>query len=403
MLFVTIFHYCMWYRIRIYAVLYISKLVPVYIMGSTELITYLNYIANWELESDGNIDSVISELTAFLKLDHFESDSVVDDEFETLSDLACDVRDHTIAADATQIAADAAAVASIYSFGLGMAAFAILEASAAAERAMISNKSKELNVKLGTVDVDISSKINSDVKAYVEKYKANNNLINAQAPKGMVTRTCRVYLMQFMAQVQKRHGSITASVFRQYAASARLVFDSKEIEAVYDAFDELNMSARNDSDVKKFMDALAGLQLPEYAKEGKALVQGLSLAIMYHRLAIANKTIEECARAAGIPLEEVESSAFGMMDAVGKFATAVAVAMSVVDVILNILDIVDVVEQCRKMCDELNGKIKESYKAFFNGIRQACTKYKEACGPDIGLGGIMQGNTNIRAFSDDLV
>jgi hypothetical protein len=37
--------------------------------------------------------------------------------------------------------------------------------------------------------------------------------------------------------------------------------------------------------------------------------------------------------------------------------------MSVVDIVLNIIDIVEVVDQCKKMCEKLNGPIKGSYKS----------------------------------------
>lgn len=128
-------------------------------MASTDLITYLNYMSTWETESDANIDTLISEHNLFVNLGDFNSDSAIDKEFTTLDNLACDVRDRTIAADATQISADAAAIASIWSFGLGMAAFAALEAAHIIEQKYISSKSKELNEKLTTVDTDISSQI----------------------------------------------------------------------------------------------------------------------------------------------------------------------------------------------------------------------------------------------------
>lgn len=349
-------------------------------MASTDLITYLNYISTWEAESDANIDTLISELNLFVKLDDFASDSIVDKEFNELNDLACAVRDNTIAADATQMAADAAAVASIWSLGLGMAAFVALEITEQVERAIISSKSKDLNQKLTTVDTDISSQINDDVKNYVSKYKENNNLIASKAPAGLDTRTCRSNLLQFMAEVQRKSKTLDAATFRKYAESARIVYRSDEISKVYDALDNLNFSAKTDADVKEFMNVLVGLKLPEQATFGLTLVRGISIAIMSNKLGIANKVIEINAKAAGIPLEEVDASAFGMMDAVGKFATGVAVIMSVVDVVLNIIDIVDVVKQCEKMCDELNTTIKESYKSYFNGIKTSAQQYKAAIG-----------------------
>jgi hypothetical protein len=352
-------------------------------MASTDLITYLNYMSTWDTESDANIDQIISEQTLFINLNTFDSDTAVDSEFTSLVDLACEVRDLTIAADAIQMAADAAAVASLWSFGLGMAAFVALEASAQIDRAVISSKSKTLNEKLTTADADISAKISPNVAAYVSKYKENNNLIIAKAPKGLDTMTCRANLMQFMAEMQRKSGKLDAATFRQYAESARIVYNSDEINKVYDALDELNFSAKTDADVQKFMNVLAGLKFPPLAKLGLSLVTGVSMGILANRMKIANNTIRTQAEEAGIPVEEVNTSAFEAMDAVGKFAAGVVVVMSVVDVVLNILDIVDVVQQCNKMCDQLSGTIKSSYKSYFNGIKTAAQQYRAAIGaPD---------------------
>ena len=357
-------------------------------MGSTDLITYLNYISTWETESDANIDALIAEQSLFVNLGDFDSDSAVNSEFSTIYDLACEVRNLTVAADATQIAADAAAVAAIWSFGLGMAAFAALEATEVIEQKVISSKSTQLNKKLTTADTDISVLINPRVSDYVAKYKQNNNLIASKAPAGLDTRTCRGLLLQFLAQVQ-RNTTLDAASFRTYAESARLLYNSPEIEKVYNALDTLNLSQKTDADVKKFMDVLVGLPYP---KTQLAIVRGFCIAIMFYKLKIANATIKAQAEAAGLPVEEVEASAFATLDAVGKFITVVAVVMSVVDVVFEILDIIDVVEQCDKMCEQLNGPIKDSYTSYFNGIKTAAQQYKAAIDPGPGPGSTSAGN-----------
>ncbi|WP_203258744.1 hypothetical protein [Hyunsoonleella ulvae] len=350
-------------------------------MASTDLITYLNYMSTWDTESDGNIDDIIKEQTLFINVGDFDAESAVNSEFSELESLAMEVRDRTIAADATKIAADAAAVASIWSFGLGMAAFAALEATAIIEEKVISDKSKELNNKLQTADTDISNKIGPSVANYVAQYKKNNNLIASKAPAGLDTKTCRANLMQFMAEVQRKAGKLDAATFRTYAESARIVYNSSEINQVYDALDELNLSAKSDADVEKFMNSLVGWTPPAAAKVGTELVRGISILILKNRLNIATKTIETAARDAGIPAEEVGVSAFEAMDAVGKFAAAVVVVMSVVDVVFNILDIVNVVDQCKQMCNDLENNIKPKYKEYFNGIKSASEAYKAAINP----------------------
>lgn len=344
-------------------------------MASTDLISYLLYMSTWDGESDNNIDPLISEHNQFVNIGDFDSDTVVNGEFETLTGLAMEVRNLTIAADATQIAADAAAIASIWSFGLGMAAFAALEAAEYIEQKVISSKSTALNNKLTTADTDISVAIGDQVKNYVAIYKANNNMIASKAPTGLDTRTCRSLLLQFMAQVERKT-TLTADNFRKYAESARLVYNSSEIQQVYDALDTLNLSNRTDADVKQFMEALAGFTFP--GKEAISLVRNFCIAIMFYKLKIATDTIREQAEAAEIPLEEVNATVFETLDAAGKFVAVLTIIMSVVDVIFDILDIVDVVEQCDKMCDELNGTIKQSYLDYFNGIKIASAAYKAA-------------------------
>ena len=85
------------------------------------------------------------------------------------------------------------------------------------------------------------------------------------------------------------------------------------------------------------------------------------------------------------------------MDAVGKFATSVAIVMSVVDVVLDIIDIVDIVEQSKKMCDELNTTIRANYKSYFNGIKDASKQYNAAIhGPVVTIESVTFPNVFLR-------
>lgn len=343
---------------------------------STTLITYLDYMSTWDTESDENINKLIDEHNLFLTLGDFKSDSAIDSEFATLVGMATTVRDETIAADAVQIAADAAAVAAIWSFGLSMAAFASLEVSEAIWRSQISSKSTELNNKLKTVDTDIAALIDNNVNRYVVSYKANNTMVTAKMPSGLDNRTCRSLLLQFIAEIQKSSDKLDANSFRKHAESARKLYNSNEINQVYDALDTLNLSGKSDADIQKFLGFIKGLQIPGSME--MALVRNLSIAIMARKLGNANETIKKNAKAAGLEVAEVESSAFGMLDAVGKFFTAAAVVMSVIDIVLQVIDIVDVVKQSGEMVDQLNGPIKDHYKTYFNGIRDAAKAYNAA-------------------------
>ncbi|XP_066923899.1 uncharacterized protein [Clytia hemisphaerica] len=138
----------------------------------------------------------------------------------------------------------------------------------------------------------------------------------------------------------------------------------------------LNMSNKAEGEVQKFTDKLAGLKIKDHG--ALFIVHGASLAFALNILGVAKDILQRCAEASELPLEEIDNSAFGMMDAYGKFAAGVAIILSVVDVILKILDIKKVVQQSKKMVDELNQNIKPDYKEFFRGIKNAAKAYNDA-------------------------
>lgn len=343
---------------------------------STDLITYLNYMSGWTGAADKDIQSMLDEHSLFLSLGNFNSDTAIDTEFKTLVGLATTVRDETIAADAIQIAADAAAVAAIWSFGLGMAAFVTLEVTNAIMHGVISSKSKELNDKLKTVDTDIAALIDANVSKYVTSYKANNNIVAAKAAKGMDGQTCRSILLQFMAQIEAKGSKLDVATFKTYANSARTLYESKEINDVYDALDKLNMSAKSEDDITKCIDSIKGF---EYGGSiALTIVRYVSIGIMANRMNVAIKKLAQYNELNELLGFEKETSVFKMMDCWGKFFAGIAVVASVADAILEIIDIVEVVDQAKKMVDDLNGKIKTSYKDYFDGIKQAAKLYGEA-------------------------
>lgn len=341
------------------------------------MISYVLYVQTWDSASDKDIDAIISEHDKFVKLGDYDSDKSVRNEIKTLHNLACDVRDRTIAKDAVQIEADVAAVASIWSFGVGMAAYAVLEAMVLISSKVISSKSAKLSAKMETIDMDIADAISPNVSAYVKMYKQNNNLIASKAAVGTDVESSRSNLMQFLGQVERKE-TLTAAAFRENASSARFLYNSDQINDVYDALDTLNFSAKTDDDVKECMNVLVGLKYP---KGVLSMVQNTAIGIMVYKLKVATTTINAMAEQVGLPIEEVDATAFEVMDAVGGAAAMVAVAMSVVDIIFDILDIMTVVEQCKTMCDSIDGPIKQRYLDFFNGMKEASQAYNKAIAP----------------------
>ncbi|KAF6818827.1 hypothetical protein CMUS01_11839, partial [Colletotrichum musicola] len=116
----------------------------------------------------------------------FGASVAIDTEFNKLVDLATKVRDETLVADALDLVADAAAEASVWSFGMSMGVFLAAEGIALPLRQVISDQSTELNNKLGTADADIAALINNpNVLKYVTAFKANNSIVTAQETRGM--------------------------------------------------------------------------------------------------------------------------------------------------------------------------------------------------------------------------
>lgn len=347
--------------------------------------TYLNYIITWDGESDDHITSLITEQETFISLGAFDAEAAVNSEFDDLISEATTVRDLTIAQDALQMAADAAAVASIWTFGFGMAAFFVLEAAAWADGKVISSKSADLNKKLGTIDDDISAKISPQVKSYIAQYKANNDLIASKITAGLDNKQCRSFLMQFMGQVQRNspdRKTLDIAGFKKWTESARKLYNAPEIQKVYDALDELNFSAKTTADTQKCLSVIQNLGLPV---DLMRFAQAIALVIMVKKLNVAETQIREAAENLDPDstrdtweIEETEPSAFKMMDAWGKFAAGIVIVVSVVDIFLNIYEIVDVVEQSKAMCDKLSGPIKQSYKDFFDSIQEASKTYNAA-------------------------
>ncbi|KAJ0159096.1 hypothetical protein CTA2_10326 [Colletotrichum tanaceti] len=349
---------------------------------STDLNVFLNYMSGWTGASEKDIQSMIDEHNLFVSLGDFDSDGAIKTEFNTLVDMATKVRDETIAADALQISADAAAVASIWSFGFGMLAFAALEASVLITKAVISKHSKDLNQKLTTVDADIAAIVGPKVYQYITSYKANNNIVAAKQATGMSGQTCRSYLLQFMAQIEMAGDKLDVATFKKYANSASVLFNSDEIKEVYKALDTLNLSQQSDEDLKKCLNSIKGFEFG--GSTALTLVRFGSIAIMANRMKVATTKLAQYNEVAEFVGAETKTSAFKMMDCLGKFFAGIAVVASVADAVLQILDIIDVVEQTKKMVDDLNGKIKTSYTDFFNGIKDAARHYNEATAKKTG-------------------
>ncbi|KAF5710539.1 hypothetical protein FMUND_9464 [Fusarium mundagurra] len=171
-------------------------------------------------------------------------------------------------------------------------------------------------------------------------------------------------------------GRLDIATFRQYANSARKLFKGKEIEAACDALDDLNRSPKSDDNVKSCIGAIKGFTFGD--STAVTIIRFGSIAIIVNRTKAATKELAVYNELAELLGFEMKTSVFEMMNCWGKFFAGLAVVASVADAYLQILDIIDVMEQTQKMVDDLNGKIKASYKDFFQGIKEAAKHYNNA-------------------------
>ncbi len=260
---------------------------------STDLIVFLGSMSRWERESDDNIKALINEYELFLKIGDNNSDAIVDSEFEKVKDLAKQVRDTAIAADAAKIFADVAAASMLWSFGIGGAFFIALEAGAMAEQAHVSVKAKELNEKMASLDDDIAKRISRELKSYISVFKANNKLLVDSTPPGLGGEAYRSVLYQAMMDMQKTKGALNITIFKEYAAATRSLYKSTEINEVYDALDELNESAESSEAYRLFIEKFVSWNIYSTEKGVTTILQSAILSILKKQIGARTKELDE--------------------------------------------------------------------------------------------------------------
>lgn len=363
---------------------------------SLTLQVYLNYVSTWTDQTDDNINSIINEHTLFVGLDTFTSDPAVDAEFDNLVQLAETLKVDVITQGVLQVAADAAGVVALFSFGLGMAAFVVTQAEALAVQYFTGEAATALHTAMTNADTDIAPNVSQKCAQYISAFKANNAIILEAAPVGLNDSKCRTILMQFLGQVQIMHQTVDLPSFRKYAESASLLYKSTQVQAVYDALNTLNLSDQTDDDVKTYYDTLHNLQLPPY---WMAILQGVSfmalnaIGVAADKIKTAANAAAEADRAAVLQdpdstadtsniteeeIEDVVDNRLTVLEAVGDVVGGVLVAVSIVSAIVTIYNIVSGVEQIDSLIDGLNGNIRQQYKKYFNGIRSTAQNYNKA-------------------------
>lgn len=351
---------------------------------STELSTYNNYMNNWDQSNipDDHIQSIIDEHHAFTAIGKIEPDAAIDSEFSTLIDLATAVRNLTVAEDAFSIAADAGAILSMWTFGIGVAVFMADEVAATIDHAQVSKESAKLTAKMSTIDVDIGKKIGGTVSTYITKYFANNKLIKDMAKNsaaGMDTTQCRSILFQFMSNVEKKKKvAITVKTFKQGCRSSKLFFDSPEITKVYSILDNYVWSDQSVGVTGKALRDIKNLNWS--GQEMRSTAIGAFVMVSKMCMKVSTKILQEAAAGEEGDLDadiaaEVDDASCDLWDVAGRVAGDFAILLSVVNICMLCWNIADVVEQTAKMEDNLKNNIKPKYLKYYKGLSVASVKY----------------------------
>ncbi len=344
---------------------------------STDLITYLNFIAGLGDATDDEINDIIKERTKFIAIGKSDMmahcDSSIDGVFDKIDSLAKQLEEEEIADESVKLAEDAAAVAAIWSFGLSMAAFAALTVTDIALGYAIKAKEKDLNNHLASADQDIADKMGGVCKDYVDAFKKNNNYIKASSPAGLTPQKSRSYLYNYMDYLSNHApGGVTLANFKKYIEVARKTKDDKNIQKIYDILDTFSLSNQGPQEIK---DALKKINASGLNTQCVVMIRGFTYAIWLYKMNVSVKNLKAAAKEAGIPPEEAETSVFENMDTLGKATAALTIVISIVDAALNVYNIVETIERY-----QANQKVftdaREQYKDYYKKLYDASVKYQ---------------------------
>ena len=344
---------------------------------STDLITYLNFIAGLENATDSQLQDIIDERAQFILLGNSDMmtsiDSSIDSVFDNIDSLAKQLEEEQIAEESVKLAEDAAAVAAVWSFGLSMAAFAALTVVDIALQLEIKEKEGDLNTALSNADQDIADKVGGSCSQYITLTKKNNDFISANSPAGLTPQTARSYLYNYMDYIS-RNGGVSLDNFKKYIEVARLTKDDANINSIYDILDEFSLS--NDKGGEQIQKALKDMGETGINTEYLQFARGFTYGVWIYKMRVSSKAINSAAEEAGIPPEEVEGSVLENMDVMGKAMAAFTIVMSVVDAALNVYNIVETVKRY-----EANVKVfadaRGQYKEFYQSLYDASVEYNQ--------------------------
>ena len=348
---------------------------------STDLITYLNFIAGLETAKDQQLQDIIDERAQFILLGKSDMmahcEASVDSVFDKIDTLAKQLEEEEIAEESVALAEDAEAVAAIWSFGISMAAYAASVVIDMVLRAKIKKKEDDLNNHLASADQDITDKMGGCCAKYTDLTKRNNNYIAASSPKGLTPHTARSYLYNYMDYIS-RNGGVGLANFRKYIEVARLTKDDANIGKIYDILDEFTLSG--DHGEEKIKEALKKMKATGINTQYLEMARGFVFIIWMGKMKLSAYVINRAAAEAEVPEEEAEVDVLENMDTLDIAMAAFTIVVSIVDAYLNVYNIVKTVERYNENV-KIFAEARGQYKEFYKNLYDASVKYGQNLKP----------------------
>ncbi|MCK6263791.1 hypothetical protein KP803_10960 [Vibrio sp. ZSDE26] len=351
-------------------------------MGSTTLITYLDALKSISMQdkNDHNINEIINEFGMFPKLYKEANPTVqINAEFNCLQKKLDKFIDEAIASEAAQIAADAAMIGSIFSFGIGVGAWVVAESVAIGTKLAASADEKDFQVSVGNIDSELNKTLPPMLGSFSEAAKNNNSYLAGLFPLSSAELSRSIFY-QFMGHITSTGEALNVASFRENAEVARHYYESDEIDKVYDILDSVKNPDELAEALKNINKQLADIAAKSPGVEsvglGIGLISNLSTMIFARKFSLSKAELSRIMVSAGIEGEVGAMAVIRNMSITGKVAGAFMAITVIASVVIEILSIISLEDKRKKYQNMLNDG-KSGYLDFYTSLIDASKKYAD--------------------------
>jgi len=338
--------------------------------------------ANEDANTDNDILAMIEEHTLFKKCADFEFEEAVNQVFNNLDFMAEQVEEEQIAAAGASIAADACALAAVFSFGMSMGPFLVLEGSALAFTAIAASEQARLTTAMQSADADIADKIgsDSDVATWIKLYKVNNKL-NSNLTRlfdDKPHKEARKIIFECMAGIEARGEELTLDSFRYHAEWCKLLWKNPHKDIVTNAYNKLESSSRSSQDVEDCLKALQNYGFTFLERATQPTFFSMTIYFLTKDFNVTEDAIRICVDKGMLPESVLYDSILEAGKLVGRGSTRVLAGISgifsVLDMFFEVYEIVEAVKQANKIKASIS-HMRKGYHDYFKNIKDGALEY----------------------------